>query len=86
MKLYSNPAYITMSVMFFLLVFGVLMTFGNTAGADISKALETGDASFISLERLTNPETYVDDIKQDVDSFKNDSNESEGGEPQSRFN
>lgn len=86
MKLYSNPAYLTMSAMFFLFVFGALMIFGNTAGADITRAITTGDASFINIERLTNPETYVDDVKQDVDSFKGDSNEVKAGDPHSRFN
>ena len=62
------------------------MIFGNTAGADITRAITTGDASFINIERLTNPETYVDDVKQDVDSFKGDSNEVKAGEPHSRFN
>ena len=86
MKVYSSPAYLTMSVMFFLFVFGTLMMFGNTAGADITKAIETGDASFINIERLTNPETYIDDAKKDVDSFKNDNNKVKAGEPHSRFN
>lgn len=86
MKLYSNPAYLTMSVILFLSVFGLLMIFGNTAGADITRAIATGDASFINIEKLTNTETYVDDLKQDVDSLNKDSNEVEDGEPQGRFN
>lgn len=85
MKIYSNPAYLTLSVMFFMFVFGVLMVFGNTAGADITKAIETGDTSFISLERLANPETYVDDVKQEVDSYKTDSNEVKAGDPHNRY-
>lgn len=86
MKLYSNPAYLTMSIMFFLFVMGALYMFGNVAGRDINNAIQTGDTSFIQVEKWLNPTTYGKDIEKKVNNYESNSNEVKAGDPHDRFN
>lgn len=82
----SNAAYLTISFTLGLLVFGALMMFGSVAGKDINNTIQTGDTSFIQVEKWLNPTTYGKDIEKKVDNYKSNNNDSTAGEAKSRFN
>lgn len=82
----ANTSYIVITLMLGVLVFGALTMFGNVAGKDINNAIQTGDTSFIQVDKWINPSTYGDKVEKKADEYKSSNVDSDAGEAKSRFN
>lgn len=83
----ANTAYLTITLTLGIFICAVVFMFGNVAGADIDRAVATGDVSIIDFGRYLDPETYVKDAKKEFNV--NDSSkprELSKGEANSRYN